>query len=183
MPVNSPGFDRLWWFTASGSKLFTGTRCTMYFGCNMHRCESPSYKKTCHEAPGFIFYKHQVKERIFCQDSDETGPKHEETAKTRATLLEIGQHRRTDRSVRAPSAPIFCSDFQQKALKQIVFFWSFSCVWEPLIAWFASFCVIAWYVTAQSWLFCNLWTSGRKDVAVMAILHWTVPTTNTQNLF
>lgn len=120
-PVNSPGFDRLWWFTANSSELFIGTRCTIYFSCNMHRYKSPSYKKTCRKAPGFIFYKHKVKERTFYQDSHETGPKHEETARTRATLLEIGRYGRKDGSMRAPSVPIFCFDFQQKALEQIVF--------------------------------------------------------------
>lgn len=73
--------------------------------------------------------------------------------------------------------------FPAKSPGKNCFFWSFSYLWEPLIAWFASFCVIASYVSAQSCLCCNLWTSGRKDVTVMAILHRTVPTANTQREF
>lgn len=41
----------------------------------MHRYKSPIYKKTCCKDPGFIFYKHQMKERTFYQDIHETGPK------------------------------------------------------------------------------------------------------------
>lgn len=78
----------------------------------------------CHKAPGFIFYKHEVKERIFYQDSHETGPKHEETARTRATLLKTGQYGRMDGSGRALTAPIFCFDFKQKAREQIIGFFS-----------------------------------------------------------
>lgn len=61
--------------------------------------------------------------------------------------------------------------------------WSLCYVWEPLPAWFASFCVIVLYMSAQSWLCCHLWTSGTKDVTVMAVLRWTVLTANTQTEF
>lgn len=85
----------------------------------------------CQKDLGFIFYKHREKEQAFYQDSHEACLKHEETTRTRPTVLEFRQYGRMDGIVRTPLCSYALFLLPQKALDRFCFF---SCLMDENLA-------------------------------------------------
>lgn len=143
----------------------------------MHRCRSLRCKKSCRKTPGFNFYKHWVKKHTFSQESHEPGSKHEGTARTQLLCGLRPPYSAGNLLVQRNAWE--CERSLCSCLFYFIFFiynkkpWSkFSGATPVCESLYSLVCVIAWYVSVQSWFCCNcdLLMLGRKDITAMALL-------------